>query len=80
MFWDSLTVIGTPSNGRRSPRASAASAALAATRARSKSRTTTALIGPSLVSMARTASSNSSTALTSRAASAFTSEPAVADA
>jgi hypothetical protein len=41
---DSLMVIGTPSSGRRSPRPSAASAALAASRARSKSRTTTALI------------------------------------
>ncbi len=56
-WWESLTVIGTPSSGRVSPLASAASAALAASRARSKSRTTTALIGPSLASMARTASS-----------------------
>jgi hypothetical protein len=42
-LYDSFTVIGRPSNGRRSPRASAWSAAIAAWRARSKSRTTTAI-------------------------------------
>jgi hypothetical protein len=74
----SFTVIGTPSSGRRSPRASAASASLAASRARSKSRTTTALIGPSSRSMCSIAASHSSPALTSRAASAAAIAPAEA--
>src|SRR5258708_40345411 len=52
----SLTVIRTPSSGRRSPRASALSASAAATRARSKSRTTTALSLPSCASMRAIAS------------------------
>ena len=75
---DSLTVIGTPSRGRRSPRARAASATFAASRARPKSRTTTALIGPSRASMRATAASQSSTALTSRPARAVARPPAVA--
>jgi hypothetical protein len=51
---------------------------LAASRALSKSRTTTALIGPSLASMVATAASNSSSAETWRAASALASPPALA--
>ena len=47
MLNDSLTVIGTPRSGPRSPRALAASASRAAIRARSKSRTGTALMTPS---------------------------------
>jgi hypothetical protein len=50
---------------------------LAACSARSKSRTTTALIGGSSRSMCEMASSASSTALISRAASAAMSCPAV---
>jgi hypothetical protein len=68
----SLTVIGTPSSGRRSPRASAASACAAATRARSRSRTTTALIAPSCASIRRIDCSSRSIADTSRACSAAT--------
>ena len=65
---DSFTVIGRPSSGRRSPRASAWSAAIAAWRARSKSRTTTALMDLSSASMRAMAWSSSSTAETRRAA------------
>ena len=74
---DSFTVIGRPSSGLRSPRASAWSAAIAAWRARSKSRTTTALMDLSSASMRAIAWSSSSTAETRRAARSATSSPAV---
>jgi len=75
--WLSFTVIGRPSSARRSPRPSAASAARAVSRARSKSRTTTALIALSRVSMRAMAASVSSSAPTLRPASASTISPAV---
>ena len=74
---DSFTVIGRPSNGRRSPRASAWSAAIAAWRARSKSRTTTALMDLSSASMRAMVWSSSSTDETRRAARSAKSSPAV---
>ena len=73
----SLTVTGRPSSGRSSPLASAASAPRAASRARSKSRTTTALILPSFDSMRRIVCSSSSLAEIFRARNAATSSLAV---
>ena len=76
-LYASFTVIGRPSSGLRSPRASAWSAAIAAWRARSKSRTTTALMDLSSRSMRAMAWSRSSTAETRRPARSATSSPAV---
>jgi hypothetical protein len=73
----SFTVIGRPRRGRRSPRANAASAAYAASRARSKSRTTTALMLLSRASMRTIAKSVSSTAEMLLSASAASSAVAV---
>src|SRR4051794_30817800 len=75
----SFTVSGRPSSGRRSPRASAASASRAAVNARSKSRTQMALILLSCRSMRSMANSVSSTDETSRSASAFAVSTAVAN-
>lgn len=67
MLYDSLTVTGTPSSGRSSPRARAWSASRAAARARSKSGTQIALIASSSRSIRAIASSVSSAEATSPA-------------
>src|ERR1044072_9188360 len=74
---DSFTVIGRPSNGRRSPRASAWHAAIEAWRARPEPRTPTALMDLSSASMRAIAWSSSSTDETRRAARSAKSSPAV---
>jgi hypothetical protein len=74
---DSLAVRGMPSSGLVSPRVSAVSADRAASSAREKSRTQTALILPSCRSMRPIASCASSTAETFLALSATESSRAV---